>query len=82
MFIFFLVWSLAFVFVWIRMFSKQKSSDLAYMKTKLAELEFFIGYPELVLPIILVVTFLIAPIIAMVAVVKDLLRIFSNPGRP
>ena len=82
MFIFFLVWSLAFVFVWIRMFSKQKSSDLAYMKTKLAELEFFIDYPEFVLPIIVVITFLIAPIIAIVAVVKDLLRIFSNRGRP
>lgn len=82
MFIFFLVWSVCFVFIWIRMFSQQKASDLEVMKTKMSELEFFIGYPQLVLPIILIYTFLIAPYIAIRAVVKDFSRIFSktDPG--
>ena len=78
MIIFSLIWSLSFVFIWIRMFSQQKASDLDVMKTKMSELEFFIGYPELVLPIILIYTFLIAPFIAVRTVVKDLGRIFSN----
>jgi hypothetical protein len=78
MFIVFLIWSLSFVFVWIRMFSQQKVSDLEVMKSKMVELEFFIGYPGLVLPIILIYTFLIAPYIAVVAVIKDLIRIFSK----
>jgi hypothetical protein len=78
MVIVFLIWSLSFVFIWIRMFSQQKSSDLEVMKTKMSELEFFIGYPQLVLPIILIYTFLIAPYIAVRAVVTDLGRIFSK----
>jgi hypothetical protein len=78
MFILFLIWSLSFVFIWIRMFSQQKSSDLEVMKAKMSELEFFIGYPELVLPIILIYTFLIAPYIAIRAIVKDMVRIFSK----
>ncbi len=77
--IIFLVWSLSFAFVWIRMFSKQKSPDLAFMKSKISELAFFIEYPEFILPLIILITFLIAPIIAIVAVVKDLNRLFSNP---
>jgi hypothetical protein len=82
MMIVFLIWSLSFVFVWIRMFSNQKSSDLQVMKTKMSELGFFIENPEFILPLVVVITFLIAPIIAIVAVVKDLGRIFSktDPG--
>jgi len=64
------------------MFSKQKSSDLAYMKEKMSEMEFFIEHPEFVFPLVLIVTFLIAPVISIVAVIKDLIRLFSNPGRP
>ena len=77
-----LILLVSFIFVWIRMFSKQKSSDLQIMKSKMSELEFFIEHPEFVLPLVVVITFLIAPIIAIVAVVKDLGRIFSktDPG--
>lgn len=74
-------WILCFIFAWARMFSKQKSSDLEFVKTKIKEWDFFIDYPGFAIMVLVIISFLTAPIIAIGAFVKDIIRLFSKPGK-
>jgi hypothetical protein len=63
------------------MFSKQKSSDLEFLKTKIKEKDFFIDYPGLTIMVLVIITFLTAPIIAIGAFVIDIIRLFSKSDK-